>query len=476
MIFTSPLFLFLFLPGVLLGYWLARGIRARNLWLLTGSLIFYAWGEPGFIVVLILSVLANYRLAIALERQEQAAARKRILALGVAGNVGLLALFKYSNPVINLVWHSMGAKPADTFNFFSLPLGISFFTFHALSYLMDVYRQKQRAAARPGDLALYIFFFPQLIAGPILRWQAIAPQLLRREHTLEKFADGVRRLVIGLAKKVLIANALAFPADQIFSRPASQLSAAAAWLGVICYTLQIYFDFSGYSDMAVGMGKMFGFEFIENFRFPYAAQSIRDFWRRWHISLSTWFRDYLYFPLGGNRGSPARTGFNLIVVFFLCGLWHGAAWTFVIWGLYHGMFLVLERTSFGGFLEKMPRLLRHFYALLVVMAGWVFFRAEDLSAAGRYFYALAGCGHALVTEPVWRYATPQVAWIILIGILCCVPWWESARVEFVRATARRTVPPALFLAAETLGMLIVFFLSLAGMAGETYHPFIYFRF
>ncbi len=321
----------MFLPVVLSTYLLLRGIKLRNFWLLLASVVFYAWGEFSFVILLLLSVMVNYMVAVILERQTTLSGRKRMPALGVAGNLGLLGLFKYANAAITVALHLLGASPVVTFDFFPLPLGISFFTFHALSYLIDVYRQKQRAATNPGELALYIFFFPQLIAGPILRWQAMAPQFLSRQHTLEKFTEGIRRFVFGLAKKILIANTVAFPADQIFSLPASQLSAADAWLGAVCYMLQIYFDFSGYSDMAIGMGKMFGFDFIENFDFPYISQSIREFWRRWHISLSTWFRDYLYFPLGGNRVSVARNYLNLLLVFFfvrvvargqfdLCGL------------------------------------------------------------------------------------------------------------------------------------------------------------
>ena len=261
-------------------------------------------------------------------------------------------------------------------------------------------------------MALYIFFFPQLIAGPILRWSSIGPQLLQRTASLDGFAEGIRRFAGGLAKKILIANTVALPADQIFSLPANELSAPVAWFGVLCYTLQIYFDFSGYSDMAVGMGKMFGFTFMENFNFPYVAQSIRDFWRRWHISLSTWFRDYLYLPLGGNRVSEARTYLNLIVVFFLCGLWHGASLTFVVWGLYHGFFLVLERTRFGKMLAKLPQSLRHLYTILVVMMGWVIFRADTFKAAGNYFTVLFGLGHAPFAQPLPFYLTNEVLWAV----------------------------------------------------------------
>jgi alginate O-acetyltransferase complex protein AlgI len=470
------LFLFVFLPVVLSTYLLLRGIKLWNFWLLLASVVFYAWGEFSFVILLLLSVMVNYIVAVILERQTTLSGRKRLLALGVAGNLGLLGLFKYANAVITVALHLLGANPVVTFDFFPLPLGISFFTFHALSYLIDVYRQKQRAATNPGELALYIFFFPQLIAGPILRWQAMAPQFLSRQHTLEKFTEGIRRFVFGLAKKVLIANTVAFPADQIFSLPASQLSTADAWLGAVCYMLQIYFDFSGYSDMALGMGKMFGFEFIENFDFPYISQSIREFWRRWHISLSTWFRDYLYFPLGGNRAGAARTGINLVIVFFLCGLWHGAGWTFVVWGLYHGLFLVLERSDFGPWLAQMPRWLRHGYALLVVMTGWVFFRAEDFPAAVNYLSAMAGLGHAIEPQPCWRYATHLVLWAILTGIVFSVPWWERAKAKIAEIAAGQPVFQRSFLVAETLGVLITFYFSLAWMAGETYNPFIYYRF
>ncbi|MGA2868947.1 MAG: MBOAT family O-acyltransferase, partial [Verrucomicrobiota bacterium] len=338
MIFSSPIFLLLFLPVVLTVYALLPGLRAKNLWLLLTSLVFYAWGEVIFIFLLLASTLLNYFFGLWVDRTEDVGRRKLAVGIAVAANVGLLAFFKYADFAVaslNSMLTFAGVSPFPQPHIL-LPIGISFFTFHAISYVVDIYRRKWKAARDPKDVALYIFFFPQLIAGPILRWNAIAPQLAERRMSGDEFAEGIRRFAGGLAKKMLIANALAVPADQIFALPATQLSPAVAWFGLICYTLQIYFDFSGYSDMAIGMGKMFGFKFMENFNFPYTAQSIRDFWRRWHISLSTWFRDYLYIPLGGNRVSGARNNLNLVTVFFLCGLWHGASWTFVIWGLYHG--------------------------------------------------------------------------------------------------------------------------------------------
>jgi alginate O-acetyltransferase complex protein AlgI len=478
MLFSTPLFLFWFLPIVLLIYVLLPGIRARNTWLLLASLVFYAWGEPGFILMLLLSALVNYVIGRAMERGPAPARRKGIAALGIIINIGLLLFFKYANLAVdnlNVLLQALGSKPVPAINI-PLPLGISFFTFHALSYLIDIYRQKQRAATNPQNVALYIFFFPQLIAGPILRWHAIAPQLASREHSLEKFAGGVRRFVMGLAKKVLIANTVALPADQIFSLPASQLSAADAWFGAICYTLQIYFDFSGYSDMAVGLGKMFGFQFLENFNYPYIAQSLRDFWRRWHISLTSWFRDYLYVPLGGNRVSNARTCLNLVIVFFLCGLWHGASWTFVVWGLYHGLFLVLERASWGSLLERMPRLLRHGYVLLVVLIGWVIFRADNFAAAGSYLYAMSGLGHAPEPQLLMRYATNGVLGTIFLGIICSTPLLRELRIKLVNATAHRPSLHAVGGALEVSGILTLFFLCAIWLAGGTYNPFIYFRF
>jgi alginate O-acetyltransferase complex protein AlgI len=318
MLFSSPIFLFLFLPVVLSVYAVLPSVKAKNFWLLLMSLLFYAWGESGFIFLLLASTLANYILGLWLAKKEFPVSRRFIVVIGIFVNIGLLAFFKYANLFVSLLnpcLQKFGLAPIE-WPHIPLPIGISFFTFHAVSYLLDVYRGKWKAASKPTEVALYIFFFPQLIAGPILRWSAIGPQLARHALKRDVFAEGIRRFIGGLAKKMLIANTVARPADQIFSLPPEQLSSAVAWFGLLCYTLQIYFDFSGYSDMAIGMGKMFGFDFPENFRFPYVAQSIRDFWRRWHISLSSWFRDYLYIPLGGNRVSETRNYLNLALVFF----------------------------------------------------------------------------------------------------------------------------------------------------------------
>ncbi len=408
-------------------------------------------------------------------------AEKWVVGIAIFLNIGLLAFFKYANFVVANFNSLLGPFKLGLIHLepVRLPIGISFFTFHALSYIIDIYRRKSRAAQRPLSVALYIFFFPQLIAGPILRWSAMAPQIARRVVTRDGFAEGIRRFIYGLAKKMLVANAVAVPAGQIFSLPSDTLSPALAWFGALCYTLQIYYDFSGYSDMAIGMGKMFGFEFLENFNHPYIAQSIRDFWRRWHISLSTWFRDYLYFPLGGNRGSHIHTCVNLLIVFFLCGLWHGASWTFVIWGLYHGLFLILERTRFASLLESMPKFFRHVYALVIVMLGWVFFRAETFSQALAFIGAMFGFSHAAVTDQTMEMIlTHQVVCAVVVGILFSAPFMPWFKRELLRL-----LPGSLRPATELTGIMVepllltaLLVISAAWLAGGTYNPFIYFRF
>jgi len=483
MVFSSPLFLFLFLPVVLTAYALWPGLRAKNYWLLLMSLAFYAWGEPIFIFLLLASTVANYFLGRWVDSSQDPAGRKTAVVVAVVVNVGLLAFFKYANFAVGALNSllSLFGVARVTAPHVPLPIGISFFTFHALSYVIDVYRRKWKAAVNPADVALYIFFFPQLIAGPILRWSAIGPQLAKRAGSLDQFAEGIRRFTGGLAKKVLIANTVALPADQIFALPASELSLPTAWFGLLCYTLQIYFDFSGYSDMAIGMGKMFGFTFMENFDFPYISQCIREFWRRWHISLSSWFRDYLYIPLGGSRVSEARTGMNLLIVFLLCGLWHGASLTFVVWGLYHGFFLVLERTGFGTAQARMPQTLRHVYAIFVVMMGWVIFRADTFAAAGGFFAALFGCGHADATASCMQYVKVQTALAIGLGILFSGPTWDSLKtsgVRFVNALPAGSQPALQTTgrALENVLVLALLVISSAWLASGTYNPFIYFRF
>ena len=479
MVFCSPLFLFLFLPVVLTVYLLLPGLRSKNFWLLCASLVFYAWGEISFVFLLMASTLMNYGLGRWIGASEMLARRKLAVGCAVIINVGLLCIFKYADLIVNSL-NSLAhlTIPAPKI---SLPIGISFFTFHALSYVIDIYRRKWTAARDPKDVALYIFFFPQLVAGPILRWNAIAPQLLHRQFDSDVFAEGVRRFVGGLAKKMIIANAVALPADQIFALSADELSTATAWFGIVCYTLQIYFDFSGYSDMAVGLGKMFGFTFIENFNFPYTAQSIRDFWRRWHISLSTWFREYVYIPLGGNRVPEWRNRLNLITVFFLCGLWHGASWTFVAWGFYHGFFLVLERTKIGAVPDKIPRPLRHTYAIFAVMMGWVLFRANSFPEATNYFRALFGHAQPTHAQPLARYTGNEALWAIGLGVFFSFFQWNKFKELCAQKTQRvpglaGTILGGFGHVVEIVLILALLLISAAWLAGGTYNPFIYFRF
>jgi len=484
MVFSSPIFLFLFLPLVLTVYPLARNLRSKNLWLLLASIIFYAWGEVAFVCLMLVCTLVNYALGQWVDRANDATRRRWVVGLAIALNIGLLAFFKYANFLVqNLNWLLALLKLSPVpWTPVRLPIGISFFTFHALSYVIDIYRRKVRAAGNPATVALYIFLFPQLIAGPILRWSAMSPQFARRIVTSDGFAEGIRRFIYGLAKKMLIANVVAVPATKIFSLPARELSPELAWFGTLCYTLQIYYDFSGYSDMAVGLGKMFGFDFIENFNSPYIAQSIKDFWRRWHISLSTWFRDYLYLPLGGNRCSKTRNHLNLLTVFLLCGLWHGASWTFVIWGLYHGVFLVLERTRFGALIQSLSRPLRHLYTLVVVMVGWVLFRADTLPQAMTLLGLMFGVRHGTdLSQLLAMHMTHQVAWAILFGILFAVPlraWLRQLRPRLA-ATLPGALQPVTLCASivlEPMLLMVLLVISSVWLAGNTYNPFIYFRF
>lgn len=483
MVFSSPIFLFAFLPFALLGCFLRRE-RAQNAWLLFVSVIFYAWGEPGFVLLMIASALANWFFGRWIDRRPGSA--KPALVAAIVMNIGLLAFFKYANFFLSTVgsfWRLAGWPPPPTPDI-RLPIGISFFTFHAISYVTDIYRRNQPSARSPAETALYIFLFPQLIAGPILRWTSIAPQLARRERTRAGFAAGIRRFACGLAKKTLIANIVGGPADRIFNLAATgaPLTTSVAWVGVVCYTLQIYFDFSGYSDMAIGLGRMFGFTFMENFNYPYIAQSMREFWRRWHISLSTWFRDYVYLPLGGNRVTKSRTCLNLFIVFYLCGLWHGAAWTFVAWGLYHGAFLSLERTAFGGFLARLSAPLRHLYALLVIMAGWVLFRSASYAVAGEILADMSGLGaRPAAAQPLQLFLTPEAVTALLLGAIGAAPIWPALNAVFGRITSRAPKPggflwTGLFSLAELGAIAGILIVCASYVAAGTYNPFIYFRF
>jgi alginate O-acetyltransferase complex protein AlgI len=485
MVFSSTVFLFLFLP-VVLGLYVLLPRMLRNLFLLLASLLFYAWGETWYVALMLASAAVNYGLGIAIERWREVRAGRVALIAAVVLNLAGLAAFKYANFVaanLSLLSARYGWFPPVALAPVHLPIGISFFTFHGLSYVIDVYRKQAAAQRNPITAALYIALFPQLVAGPIIRYSHIAGELVTRKVTSEDFAYGIRRFTVGLAKKVLIANTVAVAADGVFALPPWQLTTGLAWLGVVCYTLQIYFDFSGYSDMAIGLGRMFGFHIRENFNYPYASQSIREFWRRWHISLSTWFRDYLYIPLGGSRRSTPRVYFNLTLTFLLCGLWHGASWTFVIWGLYHGVFLVLERTRFGKRADRAWAPLRHVYVLLVVMVGWTLFRAESLTQVTGLLRAMVGLAPGTgVQYYVAQYANRELILALVLGGLGSVPLcqelaarWRRRLAESLRERPRLLLQTSLAYAGACLHLLLLVLCATYLSAG-TYNPFIYFRF
>jgi alginate O-acetyltransferase complex protein AlgI len=474
MVFSSPLFLFLFLPATLAAYFLAP--RAlRNAVLLAASLLFYAWGEPVLVLVMLASIGVNYVLALAVERAAGRAAQRPLLALAVAANLAVLGHFKYAGFLTEQLngLLSLAQLPALPVPDVRMPIGISFFTFQALSYVLDVGRGEVRAARNPLQVALYVALFPQLIAGPIVRYVDVAAMIRARQVTLDGFAAGVQRFVVGLGKKVLIANAAAAVADAAFDLPDAELTMAVAWLGLAAYTLQIYFDFSGYSDMAIGLGRMFGFEFKENFQHPYVAASMTDFWRRWHISLSTWFRDYLYIPLGGSHGPAWKTYRNLLVVFLLCGFWHGASWNFLLWGLLHGGFLILERQGGGALLARLPRFAAHGYTLLAVMAGWVLFRAVSLEHAWGYSAALVGFGAAHAAQPLAMWVDSGTLLALVAGCVGSTPWIPASTAWLESRGRSLSAARELAVAAATLAVLVA---SAAVLVGGTYNPFIYFRF
>ncbi len=471
MLFTSPIFLFYFLPLVMLAYYLAPA-AGRNVLLLVFSLLFYAFGEVFFVAVMLLSIAVNYGAGLAIEAAPLTV-RRRYLVAALIANLSLLAFFKYAGFVLenlNLLPGVALAIPD-----IHLPLGISFFTFQAMSYLVDIYRGTAPVCRDPLRCGLYISLFPQLIAGPIVRYHEIAAQLQERPESSALFVSGVRRFIMGLAKKMLLANPLGELADTVFGMPSSSLDPGLAWCGAIFFGLQIYFDFSAYSDMAIGLGRLFGFRFPENFNYPYSASSMREFWRRWHMSLSRWFRDYLYIPLGGNRFGGARTAFNLVAVFLLCGLWHGASWNFVIWGGIHGLFLALERGGFGTVLGRLWWPLRHFYVLAVVTTAWVFFRLESLPAAWDYVSIMYGFGGAeTVPGTLLMLLGREQVLVLLLATLLALPVYPALCIRWAIPMGQRR--PLLYAMEHAALFLPLMWLALLSVASSVYNPFIYFRF
>ena len=466
MVFSSTIFLCVYLPLVLLGYYICPK-KGRNLFLLIVSLVFYAWGEPKYVFLMIFSILVNYIFGRLMDKNRGRQKRmKLMLVLSVVIDLGLLSVFKYTDFIITNVNAIFGSS-FDLLNI-ALPIGISFYTFQAMSYTIDVYRDDVRVQKNLIDFGMYITMFPQLIAGPIVRYADVQDQLAERSVTTADFSEGVMRFVVGLGKKVLLANQMGAVWSEIYAL-GGDVSALMAWTGAIAYTFQIYFDFSGYSDMAIGLGRMFGFKFPENFRYPYQSVSITDFWRRWHITLSTWFKEYLYIPLGGNRCGLARQALNLLIVWSLTGFWHGAGWNFVMWGLYYFVILFIEKLFLLKALDKLPKLFRHVYALLLIVIGWVIFASDDVSVLLPYFGSMFGANGAVGGMDVYTLFTKAV-----LLIICCVASTELPKRLFLSATGAMNEKAAFTIkSVMTIALLA---LSMILLIGDSYNPFLYFRF
>jgi len=472
MLFSSNLFLFLFLPFVVCGYYLLEK-KYRNAFLLVVSLIFYAWGEPYFVLVMISSIILNYTMAFLLYRSKKQQHRMFVLLIDVAANLILLFVFKYLDfAILNLNRIGLSIPMQNI----ALPLGISFFTFQAMSYVIDVYRKPDSVQINPINIGLYIAFFPQLVAGPIVRYQTIMDQIDNRKETFEDFGCGVKQFIIGFAKKIILSNNMALVADAAFQMNAAERSVAFAWMGALAYAFQILFDFSGYSDMAIGLGKMFGFHFLENFDYPYISKSISEFWRRWHISLGQWFRDYVYFPLGGSRvNTKARLVFNLFVVWLLTGIWHGASWTFVAWGLMYFVLIAFEKLSgwpnrLRGTLAKQ---LYRIFTLLCILVGWVFFRATGVTAAVKYLCCMLGLlGNTLIDETVictWN----QYRYFFVVAVLCSTPIFKMIKYRLDRQGDLLSKGAGF---VEVIGYLFILLWSVSFIMIGSHNPFIYFNF
>lgn len=466
MLFSSMTFIFIFLPIVCGLYFLVRkNITMANLLLLLASIIFYAWGEPNYVFIMLGTILINYVGAICINKYPKH--KKIALLTTILANLGILFYFKYFNFVMENINRVIGTN----FSFLEviMPIGISFYTFQALSYVIDVYYNKANVQKNIYKLALYITLFPQLVAGPIIKYHDVANQIDKRKITFNQFSYGIKRFIIGLAKKVLIANTMGAIADAIFAQPVYDFSTGVAWLGALAYTFQIFYDFSGYSDMAIGLGHMFGFKFLENFNYPYISKSITEFWRRWHISLSTWFKEYLYIPLGGNRISKYRTYLNLFIVFLATGIWHGAEWTFVIWGLWHGAFIIFERITnlhkrIGGITSS---ILRHCYTILAFVIGWVIFRSDNITYAIDYIKNMFGLiPYKEIYSLPYYIDTTQII-IFITAIMLSMPIFSNFLNDDKDTKAT---------SFQNLWLLILFGLSWVSISAGTYNPFIYFRF
>ncbi len=470
MLFSSTIFLFYFLPLVLLCYHFIPTIKAKNIILLFLSLLFFAWGGIYFTLILLSSIVFNYLIGIGIENYKP----KLLLTIGIIGNLALLVWFKYANFLTDNLNQILGAFKIGgvELSAIALPIGISFYTFHSISYLVDVYYKKAPAQKNILYMALYIVLFTQLVAGPIIRYNTFAPQLLNRKFNLLQFSEGIERFIIGLAKKVLIANTIARLSDLAFQQDVNSMSTLLCWLGALCYTFQIYFDFSGYSDMAIGLSKMFGFEFPENFSLPYIATSIKDFWKRWHISLSSFFRDYVYIPLGGNKKGNIRTYINLISVFLLTGFWHGANYTFIIWGMIHGCFLLIERFGFEKVLNKIPVFAARIYTFFIAMLAWIAFKATNINYAKAYYKNLLPNKNDIKLNLIASYFTTDFIIMLVVAIILSFNIHKLVQRPFERFTQKNQV----FQIINACCLLAFLFLSMMYLISGTYNPFIYYQF
>jgi alginate O-acetyltransferase complex protein AlgI len=493
MVFSSAIFLFCFFPAIFIIYHIVPGITAKNIILILASLIFYSFGQPVYLLLLLASVMINYIGGVLIHAGHNSS--RISLAVTLILNLALLGVFKYAGFAvenINRMAHTSLPVPDIV-----LPIGISFFTFQGMSYIVDVYRDRTLYTGNFAKLLLYISFFPQLIAGPVIKYHDVSEMIDDRHCTLEDTSIGIRRFIIGLSKKLLLANTAGAVADSVFTADSSSLDIRLAWLGAVCYTLQIYFDFSGYSDMAIGMGRIFGFRFLENFNYPYVSTSIKEFWRRWHISLSSWFRDYLYIPLGGSYCSKFRTNINKFIVFFTTGLWHGANWTFVLWGLWHGMFSILEDTGiiparkFSS--SRTGRFIGHIYTMLVVILGFTLFRADSLGSACTIFKAMFS-GFAISAESSFllnSLLTRTNVSVLILAVILSVDWLP--RLERRLAVKLRTdigsdassdedvitytaPAPVALEVISYVGVFALFIYDVLNLSQATFNPFIYFQF
>ncbi len=460
MSFSSPLFLFVFLTIVLAAYYICNK-KIKNIFLLLASLAFYSWGSPQYVLLLVLFIFINYGFALLITANKKQIWKKVFLGIVIAIDLGLLVYFKYTGFFIENINSIFNTEIARTSIIW--PLGISFYIFQVISYVIDVYRGGIEAEKNIINLGLFVSFFPKITSGPILRYKDIKIQLNDRTFEFARFFSGIERFMLGFIKKVLLADQIAMIADTAFSQ--ANLAAPLAWLGAICYTLQIYFDFSGYTDMAIGIARMFGFEIMENFNYPYISKSIQEFWRRWHISLSLWFRDYLYIPLGGSRKGSFRTYINIFLVFLLTGLWHGASWHYIAWGLYYAVFLIFERAWFSAKLKKMPAVISHLYALFVIVIGWIFFRANGLFAAFSYVGNLFKFPAGSVTQLVSNISIENIVFIVF-GVIFSMPLIRLLKEKQNKAST----------VFYYVVLLILFVVAITYMSGNGFSPFLYEQF